>query len=463
MTKRVRVRFAPSPTGYLHIGGIRTALFNYIYALKHNGRFFLRIEDTDHVRSKKKYIDSILDSINWLGFTPYEGPIYQSERLNIYKKYAEQLVKERKAYYCYCTKEDIKKEKLAAEKNKVTYKYSGKCRAHIGEKEKNISYSIRIKNIKRKNYIIKDLIRGDVKVNSDEFDDYIIVKSNGTPTYSFACVIDDHLLNISHVIRGEDHITNTFKQLIIYDLLKWEYPTFAHIPLIHSTGGRRLSKRHGATALIEYKNMGYLREVLINYLSLLGWSPKTDKEIFDIDFLIENFKLEDISKNSAQFDIEKLNWMNGVYLFGMDIEKKAELVISYVEKYYKYKLERKKLINILCILGPRGRTLKEIWEHIKFFYKAPIEYAKGIDIENRNKIISLIEKTNFNDNTLEEAIREFCHKTNMKLQKIAQFIRVAISGEIVSLGIFESMKILGKQETLNRLMEYEKWLKKVSS
>ena len=353
----VRVRFAPSPTGHLHIGGVRTALYNYIFAKKHQGQFILRIEDTDRIRSKSLYAKCIIESLKWLGLN-YDGePIYQKDRMDIYRKYAEQLVKGKKAYYCYCTRDEIEKEKLKAKEKNIAYRNSGECKKYMGKEETmgSRSHTVRIINDEEEDYSINDYIRGTISNNSKEFDDFIIMKSDGTPTYSFACVIDDHLLNISHVIRGEDHITNTFKQMLLYEKLSWIPPKYAHLPLINGPDGKRLSKRHGATALLEFKKKGIIKEAFINYLAMLGWHPRDDKEIFDMDFLIDNFELNDISKKAAQFDYDKLNWMNGEYILNMDIGKKLNLMKEYINEYTKTEIDLSKLELILKTMAPRGK------------------------------------------------------------------------------------------------------------
>ncbi len=457
MGSKVRVRFAPSPTGHLHIGGVRTALFNYVFARKMKGDFILRVEDTDLLRSKKEYVDSILASIEWLGFSLDEEPYFQSSRLDIYRKYAQELINAGKAYYCICTKEDIKREKEEAQKAGRSFAYSGRCR---GNKKYDEIAAIRLCKPDAKQYLIQDMIRGEVSVNSVEFDDFIIMKSDGTPTYSFACVVDDDLLGITHVIRGEDHITNTFKQLIIYDLYGWAPPEFAHIPLINGPDGKRLSKRHGATALIEYKTMGFLREPLLNYLSLLGWSPKNNEEIFDMEYLFANFDFAMVSKNPAQFRIEKLTWMNGEYLFNMNIKKKTEILFKFIKEFKGFEPDKDLLLTIVSNLGDRGKTLEEIWEKIDFFFIFNGEYQKAKAFESAALLYEVLEKCEFSIDSLEIAIKEFCEVNGVKLRKAAEHLRLGVSGKKVTPGLFETLFILGKDETLKRLSEYEIWLKR---
>ncbi len=453
--KRVRVRFAPSPTGHLHIGGVRTALFNYIFAMKHGGDFVLRVEDTDLNRSKNEYTRSILASLDWLGLTPYEGPYFQSERLDLYKKYAEEMVRNGKAYYCYCTKEDIEKQK-AVKTSSGGFKYDGKCRENLGKDAElaREAQAIRVVCPESEDVSYNDAIRGMVTVNTREFDDFIIMKSDGTPTYSYACVIDDYLLNISHVIRGEDHVTNTFKQIILYNALGWEVPEFAHIPLINGPDGTRLSKRHGATALIEYKRMGYLKEAIINYLSLLGWNPGDNTEIFDIAYLIEHFDLSKVSKNAARFDMEKLIWFNGEYLFRVEENEKAGLISEFCSEFYGETLDRALLEKIIPILGTRGKTLEEIRSYILFFFRVPDTYDEAVPFEKAAELMMLLESAQFKSTGLEAAARDFALKNGIKLKVLAQFIRLAISGKKVSPGVFESMEILGREETLKRIGKY---------
>ncbi len=457
LNKNIRVRFAPSPTGHLHIGGVRTALYNYIFAKKYNGKFILRIEDTDRKRSKSLYSECIIKSLEWLGFDWDEEPIFQNDRLDIYSSYAEKLVKEKKAYYCYCTWEDIAKQKEEAKAKGVSYKYNGNCKKFMGKEEEmgNKPHTIRIINDVEKDYKINDLIRGEITNNAREFDDFIIMKSDGTPTYSFACVIDDHLLNISHVIRGEDHITNTFKQLLLYEKIKWQPPEFAHLPLINGPDGKRLSKRHGATALLEFKKLGIIKDAFINYLALLGWNPGDDKEIFSMAEMIDKFDIGNISKKAAQFDYDKLTWMNGEYLFKMDIEEKYRLMKAYIDEYIKVPINDEKLRKILSIMGPRGKTLKEIWELIKFVFVKPTEYEKIIRADYAEQLIKLFEGLQFNLDNISEGMRKFCNDNGLKLKKVSEFIRLSLTGRQISIGLFESIYILGREETIKRIRRYE--------
>src|SRR5690606_33984371 len=287
LVKDIRVRFAPSPTGYLHIGGARTALFNYYFARKYGGKFILRIEDTDRERLKEDSVQQILSSMKWLGIDWDEGPIYQSDRLDLYRKEANRLVEEGKAYYCFCTQEEMEKDREEQRKRREPFRYSGRCLNLSKEEiEKNLRegkpYVIRIKTSKEGTTEIEDLIRGKVSFDNSQMDDYIILKSNGMPTYNFACVVDDHHMGITHVIRGEEHLSNTPKQVLMYKALGYDIPQFAHISMILAPDRSKLSKRHGATSVEEFREKGYLKEALVNYLTLLGWSPGDETEIFSM-------------------------------------------------------------------------------------------------------------------------------------------------------------------------------------
>lgn len=330
----VRVRFAPSPTGYLHIGGARTALFNWLFARKMGGKLILRIEDTDIERLKEDSVSQILTSLKWLGINWDEGPeaggeygpYYQSERFDIYKKYAQQLLDEGKAYYCFCTTEDLAAQREKQRAAKQPFRYARTCRDIPAEEAKariaaGEPYSIRIKIPAEGSITVHDLIHGEVTFNMDQFDDFVIVKSNGIPTYNFAVCVDDHLMGITHVLRAEEHLSNTPKQLLVYEALGWEPPKFGHMPMILAMDRSKLSKRHGATSVEEFRSQGYLPEAIINYLTLLGWGPGDEREIFTLEETVKLFELEQMSKKAAIYDTKKLTWMNGQYLSELPLEK----------------------------------------------------------------------------------------------------------------------------------------------
>ncbi|BBB32341.1 glutamyl-tRNA synthetase [Thermotomaculum hydrothermale] len=459
--KEVRVRFAPSPTGYLHIGGARTALFNYVFAKKHNGKFLLRIEDTDTERSKKEYTEQIIRSLEWLGIKHDEKIVYQSERFEVYKKYAERLLNEGKAYRCFCTKEEIEEKK----KNNPKWKYNRKCLNLSKEEiEKNLRegkpYTIRLK-LPDTEIRFYDYVKGDMKFHSKDFEDFIIVRSNGVPIYQFTVVIDDYEMGITHVIRGDDHLSNTPKQILIYQALGFETPEFAHIPLILGQDKKRLSKRHGATSVEEYRENGFLPEALVNFIALLGWSPGDDREKMSLDEIIKEFSLERINKSPAVFDYKKALWINGKYIS----EKKNEELLPLVKEVYKKHgidfTSNPNYLKILELLKTRVKTINEFYEFGLYFFKDPQSYdEKGIKKyfkkENSKKLleklIEILENTEpFTEEKLEEVLRSEAEKEELSAAKFIHPLRLAITGFTVSPGIFETAVLIGKENCINRV------------
>jgi glutamyl-tRNA synthetase len=423
----VRVRFAPSPTGNLHIGGARTALFNWLSARAKEGKFILRIEDTDKKRSQKKYLDEILDSLSWLKLN-WEEIYYQSQRFAIYREHAEKLLKENKAYL----------------------------------EKKAIIFSVPVKKIS-----FQDLIRGEIEFDSTSIKDQVLIKSDGTPTYNFACVVDDALMNITHVIRGEDHISNTPKQILLYQALNFTIPAFAHLPLILGKEGGRLSKRTGAAAVTDYRQMGYLPEALVNYLLLLGWSPGANQEIIAINEAIKKFSLEKANKTAAVFDLDKLNWINSQYIKKMDLEKLTDLALPILKKkkFIKETYDREELKNILKLFQPRLNTLLDLVDWADFaFLKRP-----KIEKEAKKKFLSqdlskefglLIERIDkvepFAVAAIEQAFRALVAELNIKAADLVHPVRVALTGKTVGPGLFETMALLGRQRVKERLSKFIK-------
>lgn len=345
MTKELKVRFAPSPTGPFHIGGARSALFNWLLARKTGGKMVLRIEDTDRKRSSRESEENIKAALKWLGMDWDEGvdvggpngPYRQTERLDIYKKYTEKLLAEGKAYYCYCTDEELEEERQALIKDGKTPRYMGKCRHLTDEEQKSMEAegrkpTIRLRVPANKTLVVKDLVRGDVEFDSNGIGDFVIVKSDGIPTYNYAVVIDDYLMGITHVIRAEEHLSNTPRQLVVYDALGFEKPVFGHISLILGKDHTKMSKRHGATSVDQYRQLGYLPEALDNFLALLGWAPEGEEEIFSMDEMIKLFSMDRVAKNPAVFDIDKLNWINAQYVRKLDREAFFELAKPFMVK-----------------------------------------------------------------------------------------------------------------------------------
>jgi len=424
----IRVRFAPSPTGYLHIGGGRTALFNWIYAQAKKGKFILRIEDTDQLRSKKEYLDEIENSLKWLGFA-WDEIYYQSQRFAIYKEHADWLLKEGKAYV-----------------------------ERSPEKGEAVIFKVTEQKIK-----INDLIRGEIEFDSSTIKDQVLIKSDGTPTYNFACVVDDALMNITHVIRGDDHISNTPKQIILYEALGFNIPEFAHLPLILGAEGGRLSKRTGATAISDYRKMGYLPQALVNYLLLLSWSPGENREVINIKEAVGLFDIKNVNTTAATFDLDKLNWMNNQYLKVEDPQKLSELIIpQLVEKKYidKDNFDRNYLVSLVKLFQARLTTLNDFVDWADFFF---VE-KPAIDPKAREKYLSknlsrefglFIERLqalgDFNLASIEETFRGLVKDLNLEAKALIHPVRVALTGKTVGPGLFEVIYYLGKERTIERL------------
>jgi len=487
--EKIRVRFAPSPTGYLHIGGARTALFNYFFAKRYNGKFILRIEDTDRERLKEDSVSQIVSSMKWLGINWDEGPekggeygpYFQSERLDIYRREAKRLLDEGKAYYCFCTEEDIEKEREEQKRLKVSYRYSGKCSLLSKEEvEENLRagkpYVIRIKIPREGTTEIEDLIRGRVSFDNSQLDDYIILKSNNMPTYNFACVVDDHFMEISHVIRAEEHLSNTPKQVLIYKALGYEVPKFAHLSMILAPDRSKLSKRHGATSVEEFREKGYIKEALVNYLTLLGWSPGEDREIFGMEDTIKNFSLEKVSKTAAIYDINKLTWLNGNYLRELDLDYITKETIPFlIEKGFikEYEAEEKYdyIKRVVAAVREKVKLLTELADGSEYFFKDISEYdPKGVAKRfKKDGTVRLLESgrkaledaEDFKVETVEKIYRDLIDKLGIKGGDIIHPTRLALSGKTVGPGLFDIISILGKEECLKRMDKAIEFIKKM--
>jgi glutamyl-tRNA synthetase len=458
----VRVRFAPSPTGHLHIGGARTALFNRLYARHNKGIFILRLEDTDRTRSTEEYISSIIEGIKWLNLHWDEGPYRQTDRFDVYRSYAGKLLNEEKAYYCYCSPEELEQRRQEALAQGKSLKYDGRCR-NLKEPVPGRKPAVRFKMPQEGETVVNDLIRGRIVFENTQLDDLIIMRSDGTPTYNFTVVVDDVDMNITHVIRGDDHLNNTPKQIHIYRALGHEVPFFVHLPMILGADKTRLSKRHGATSVIAYKEMGYLPDALVNYLVRLGWSYG-DQEVFTPEELIKYFSFDNIGKAAAVFNPEKLLWLNSQYIINSPSERLIELVMPFLVKENVIKEDRtfdkKWLSKAINTLKERSRTLIELANSLRYYLVEDIEYdlkAKEKFL-NENSLASLVEvkealKTldNFIAPEIERVFMSIVEKQKTKLGKIAQPVRVAITGRTESPGIFEVLEIVGKEKTLKRL------------
>jgi glutamyl-tRNA synthetase len=429
LSSNVKVRFAPSPTGYLHIGGARTALFNWLFARHNKGVFLLRIEDTDQQRSTEEATQAILDSMKWLGLDWDEGPYFQSQRLSIYKQYAEKLVEQGKAFY------DTDAEGRKAIRFKML----------DGVTE------------------INDLIHGTITFDTSLIEDFVILKADGFPTYNFACVVDDAEMGITHIIRGDDHISNTPKQIALYKAFGFKMPEFAHIPMILGEDGSRLSKRHGATSVTDYRDKGYLPHALVNFLALLGWSPGNDQEIISISEMIEKFTLKRANKTSAQFNNIKLDWMNGQYIKNTPVEQLTAEVKRFFEKsgIDMTKITAGWLANLVILYHERFKNFLDLQNQTRFFFTDAIEYdqaavGKFLKKEGSGELLKEVyaavsQVDNFDKKTLEDSLRALTEKLGVGFSKLAQPMRVAITGKSVSAGIFETMELLGKEKTINRL------------
>jgi glutamyl-tRNA synthetase len=459
----VRTRFAPSPTGYLHIGGARTALFNLLFARHNGGSFILRIEDTDRERSTPEAIAAIIDSLKWLDLAWDEGPFFQTQRFDLYKEKVRDLLAAGKAYPCTCTAEDLDQKRQAALKEKRKPMYDGACRPPEGvvpPLPQDKPYTIRFRGPREGATVVDDLVKGLVVFENRELDDLIIARSDGTPTYNFCVVVDDVEMGVTHVIRGDDHLANTPRQMLLYQALGRTPPAFAHVPLILGIDKARLSKRHGATSVTAYRDMGYFPEALSNYLVRLGWSHG-DEEIFSRAELIEKFSLENVGKSAGIFNPEKLLWLNAHYLKTRPLSQLADDVVPFIEaKGYPVPPDKKWRERMAATLQERAKTLVELVELAHFYLSDDIKYdekatKKFLTPETRAPLDELIHKldaiTDFNEKNIETAFNEILQRHNLQLGKLAQPVRVALTGTTVSPGIYEVLAVLGKERSLKRL------------
>ena len=457
----VITRFAPSPTGYLHIGGLRTALYSYLWARKNNGKFLLRIEDTDQKRNSEEAMEAIKKAFEWSGLN-YDGEVvYQSKRFDLYKKYIKQLLDEGKAYYCYMTKEELDELRESQMAKKERPRYDGRYRDFTGTPPKGVEPVVRIKTPQNRVIEFEDGIKGKVSFNTDDMmDDFIMARSDGSPTYNFVVAIDDALMRLTDVIRGDDHLGNTPKQIIVYEALGFKVPKFYHVPMILNPQGKKLSKRDGATDVMEYKAMGYFPEALINFLVRLGWSHK-DQEIFSMKEMLELFDPKDINKSASAYNAEKLLWLNSHYMktlpyeriesdlkdLGLDISnhpQKELLVVAHRERA-KTVLELKEQIESI-INEPKSYNAKAVKKFLKGEWRETLE--KFVE--------SMSQKELNSSEDFESATKEFLESNELKLGKLAQPIRIAVTGSSVSPSVYDTMAIIGKDELLKRV---EKLLK----
>ncbi|MCF6327996.1 MAG: glutamate--tRNA ligase [Devosiaceae bacterium] len=465
MTKNIITRFAPSPTGFLHIGGARTALFNWVFAKKHNGKMVLRIEDTDRARYTEEASEAIIDGLSWLGIQWDGESVSQFANRQRHAKIAYELLQSGNAYKCYCTSEELSQMRELAKQKGLPPRYDGRWRdADPKSVPSDIPYVIRIKTPENKNIIINDLVQGEVRFNTQNLDDFILLRSDGTPTYMLAVVVDDHDMGATHVIRGDDHLTNTARQIVIYQALGWNIPQMAHLPLIHGQDGAKLSKRHGALGVDAYRRMGYLPQAMCNYLARLGWSHGDD-EFFNIEQLVEWFDFDGLNKGAARFDFAKLENLNAQHIRQCASQELFDRMVSLAdelgnkEDFDGLKKYQTNVLEMLEELKPRAKTLLDLISLAQFIYcEFPIKIeekaAKQLNEQTRNMIAAIVETLEELDEWTAEnisaVIRQFGEDNEIKLGKIAQPLRVALTGRTVSAGIFEMMAVIGKQETLKR-------------
>jgi glutamyl-tRNA synthetase len=456
----LRVRFAPSPTGYLHIGGARTALFNYLLARKHNGTFILRIEDTDVARSTRESVDAILNAMDWLGMSCDEGPIYQSDRFELYRQKVEQMLADGKAYRCYCTPEELEAKRKQAELEKRKPKYDGTCR-NRQEAPEGRPFVVRFLSPDSGATSFQDRIKGTITFQNEELDDLIIQRTDGTPTYNFVVVVDDAEMAITLVIRGDDHINNTPRQILLYQALGYPVPEFAHVPMILGSDQKRLSKRHGATSVMAYRDLGYLPEALVNYLVRLGWSHG-DQEIFSMADLIEKFSLENVGKSAGVFNPDKLLWLNAHYIKNGDPVRLGRLLAEYLAERGVATADGPDPAAVVRTLRERSKTLVEMAEQAAFYYQPEVEFdadavSKFLTAEQQTLFAELLahleQLGEWREKPIEEAFGKVMENTGLKFGKIAQPVRVALTGGTVSPSICQVLEVLGREVSLQRLRQ----------
>jgi glutamyl-tRNA synthetase len=457
MTKIV-TRFPPSPTGYLHIGGARTALFNYLYARQTGGKFILRIEDTDVARSTTEMTDAILDAMAWLGLDFDEGPYFQSERGDIYNSYVDKLLETGGAYYCSCTPEEVEDMRETARAAGLKPKYNGKCRElGLGPGPGRV---VRFKTPLAGKVVFDDIIKGPIAWDVQEMDDFVIRRADGSAIYQMAVVVDDALMDVTHVIRGDDHQNNTPKQILIYEALGFPLPKFGHVPMILGPDKKKMSKRHGATSVMMYKDLGYLPEAMLSYLVRLGWSHGDD-ELFTMEELLQKFSLAGLGKSASVFDMDKLNWTNSHFIKTGDVPRLAGILDELIRATTDFTPERPYLEAIVPLYQPRAKTLKEMAEQAAFFLhdenslpydEAAVAKFLTSDIREHLAVMAgrMESLPSFDHKSLEDLAAAYLEETGLKFKALAQPIRVAITGSTTSPGLFETMEVLGRERTLAR-------------
>jgi len=453
----IRVRFAPSPTGYLHVGGARTALFNWLLARKTGGTFILRIEDTDVERSTKESVEAILQGMEWLGLDWDEGPFYQSDSFGLYKEYVQKMLDDGKAYKCYCTAEELNEKRDLAMQEGRKPKYDGTCRERSDHPD--APYVARFRAPQGGEVAFDDLIKGRITFPAEELDDLIIQRTDGTPTYNFCVVIDDAVMRITTVIRGDDHVNNTPRQIQLYQALGFPVPQFAHVPMILGSDKARLSKRHGATSVIAYRDMGYLPEALMNYLVRLGWSHGDD-EIFSREEMIQKFDIGSVGRSASVFNTDKLNWLNAHYIKSANPERLANLLLPHLSSRGVSTLAGPGLVEVVETLQERAQTLEEMAERAVFYYNAPLSYDEAalgkFDKTHLAQVFTVVaEKLSAagaaSAAEFDQIFKEICTEHGWKMPQVGQPVRIALSGGTQAPGIGQIVAVLGIKEAVRRI------------
>jgi nondiscriminating glutamyl-tRNA synthetase len=505
--KKIRTRFAPSPTGYLHVGSLRTALYCYLFAKHNDGDFVLRVEDTDRSRYVERSIENLVKVLHSVGLEYNEGiildddgkiadkgdfgPYMQSQRLEIYQKYADELIKNDYAYYCFCSQERLVEMRKEQQAQKLAPMYDGKCKCLQSEEIKNqiknkAPFVVRLKTPDRGAVQFEDLIYGNIKIKSETIDDQILMKSDGYPTYHLANVVDDHLMQISHVIRGEEWLPSTAKHILLYDAFGWIKPKFAHLPLLLNPDKSKLSKRQGDVAVEDYLKKGYLPEALLNFILFLGWNPKTEEEIFSMEEMIKRFDLSGVNKTGAIFNTEKLDWINGAYIRKMDLDELTKLCAPYLVEAGLIKVSSIKyqvlssgeeidfsyLKKVIALEQERMKKLSEVGELVKFIFVDELEYEKELliwkkmsfdDVKNNLKLVydelAKIDEKDFDKDNLEKVLRDLLENNNIKAGELLWPLRVALTGLKASPNPFEIAEVLGKRKVLERIKKGTKTVK----
>lgn len=460
----VRVRFAPSPTGFLHIGGVRTALFNWLFARQQKGVFILRIEDTDQSRSTDESIHAIIEGMQWVGLDWDEGPFRQTERMDLYRSHAMQLLDKRQAYWCICTAEELEARRKDAEAKGLSPRYDGRCR-NLGITKPTGEAALRFKAPQTGETVVDDLIKGKIVFDNAVLDDLIILRSNGYPTYNFSVVVDDALMQVTHVVRGDDHLTNTPRQVPIFQALGFPVPRFGHLPMILGSDKARLSKRHGATSIMAYKDMGYLPEAMVNYLVRLGWSHG-DQEVFTRQDMIEKFAWKNVQTSAAVFNPDKLLWMNAEYIKTSPPNHVARALVPLLEqaglKGEVAAVSDEWLAQLVVLVKERAKTLVEMVDWVKPYFgqavvfeeEAARKFLTPAMAPVLQKLLARFESfPSFSKQTWEESFKKLVEEEGIKMGQLAQPVRVALTGRTASPGLFEVMDVLGRDRTLFRLRQ----------